>query len=243
MAVGIVIVTNFGDNMNEKIFLLLQINDSQFPIGSYSHSYGLETYVQQGYVHNGATAEEFLLAFLENSLLYSELLPVKLAFTYGLEGNIEKLSQLEALSLASRSPRELREASLKLGKRFFRTVEGLPVDFSLEFFQEYGQVCGKIGMSHPVAYGVFCACGGFSENLVYETYLYSQISGFITNCVKLIPLSQTEGQKIACSLQKHFPKYLEILKNLQEEDVFLSCPALDLRSMEHERLYSRLYMS
>ena len=29
-------------------FLLLQVNDALFPIGGYSHSYGLETYIQKG---------------------------------------------------------------------------------------------------------------------------------------------------------------------------------------------------
>ena len=30
-----------------KKFLLLQVNDALFPIGAYSHSYGLETYIQK----------------------------------------------------------------------------------------------------------------------------------------------------------------------------------------------------
>ena len=33
--------------ISKKEFLILQINDSLFPIGSYSHSYGLETYIQK----------------------------------------------------------------------------------------------------------------------------------------------------------------------------------------------------
>lgn len=28
-------------------FLILQVNDAVFPIGSYTHSFGLETYIQQ----------------------------------------------------------------------------------------------------------------------------------------------------------------------------------------------------
>ena len=32
-------------------FFLLQVNDALFPIGGYSHSYGLETYIQK-YSHN-----------------------------------------------------------------------------------------------------------------------------------------------------------------------------------------------
>ncbi len=34
--------------MNEnQLFILLQVNDALFPIGGYSHSYGLETYIQR----------------------------------------------------------------------------------------------------------------------------------------------------------------------------------------------------
>ena len=37
--------------MSEKQFYLLQVNDALFPIGGYSHSQGLETYIQRGIVH------------------------------------------------------------------------------------------------------------------------------------------------------------------------------------------------
>lgn len=37
-------------HMSQKKFLVLQMNDSLFPIGAYSHSYGLETYIQKGIV-------------------------------------------------------------------------------------------------------------------------------------------------------------------------------------------------
>ncbi len=229
--------------MNKNDFLLLQINDSQFPIGSYTQSYGLETYVQKGLVKDNHSAKGFISAILTDSLLYSELLPVKFAYTWALEGNLSKIQDLEALSLASRSSLELREASLKLGKRFCRTVEGLPLDFSLDFFHKYVKTCEKTGCSHPVAYGTFCATGGFTLESIISTYLYSQISAYVTNCVKLVPLSQTEGQKILCSLQVLFPEILKKLDDLEETDLFLSCVALEIASMEHETLYSRLYMS
>ena len=38
--------------MSEKQFYLLQVNDALFPIGGYSHSQGLETYIQRGIVHD-----------------------------------------------------------------------------------------------------------------------------------------------------------------------------------------------
>ena len=61
-------------------FLLLQINDSLFPIGGYSHSYGLETYIQRGLVHDASTAEEYLRNRLRYGFLYTDLLAVRLAY-------------------------------------------------------------------------------------------------------------------------------------------------------------------
>ena len=47
------------DKKNEiRRFFLLQVNDALFPIGGYSHSQGLETYIQQGRVHDEKTAAE-----------------------------------------------------------------------------------------------------------------------------------------------------------------------------------------
>ena len=40
--------------------LLLQVNDALFPIGAYSHSYGLETYIQEGRVRDAKTAGEYI---------------------------------------------------------------------------------------------------------------------------------------------------------------------------------------
>ena len=55
-------------------FFLLQVNDALFPIGGYSHSYGLETYIQKGLVHDEDSAEEFIHKRLEYNFLYNEFL-------------------------------------------------------------------------------------------------------------------------------------------------------------------------
>ena len=61
-------------------FYLLQVNDALFPIGGYSHSQGLETYIQKGIVHDWETACEYITQKLRWSLLYKDLLGVRLAF-------------------------------------------------------------------------------------------------------------------------------------------------------------------
>ena len=102
----------------EARFLLLQINDSLFPIGGYSHSYGLETYIQKGLVNDGSTARLYIENRLRYSLLYTDLLAVRLAYEAAAKDDLEKLEELEDVLDASKIPMELREASRKLGQPF-----------------------------------------------------------------------------------------------------------------------------
>ena len=44
----------------DKKYLLLQINDAAFPIGSYTHSYGLETYIQKNLIKNSNDVYEYI---------------------------------------------------------------------------------------------------------------------------------------------------------------------------------------
>ena len=47
--------------MSDKLFYLLQVNDALFPVGGYSHSQGLETYIQKGIVHDEKSAKEYVI--------------------------------------------------------------------------------------------------------------------------------------------------------------------------------------
>ncbi len=44
----------------EALASLLQFADSLFPAGGYAHSFGLETYVQEGTVRGGAEVSAFV---------------------------------------------------------------------------------------------------------------------------------------------------------------------------------------
>ena len=65
----------------------------------------------------------------------------------------------------------------------------------------------------------------------------------VTNCVKTIPLSQSEGQKILLSLHQVLEEVLFLVTTAGEEMFCASTPGFDLRAIQHEGLYSRLYMS
>lgn len=224
-------------------FLLLQINDSLFPIGGYSHSYGLETYIQEGMVRDLPSAEEYIKKRLGYNFLYTDLLSVRLAYEAAGKSDLEKLDRLEQTMEASRVPMELREASKKLGSRFIKTVMHMEVPWESHCFIKYAEKCSKNHASHSCAYGVFCYCAGIGKREAMVHFLYAQASAMVTNCVKTIPLSQSDGQRMLSGLSAYLEELLTLAGEAKEEMLCASTPGFDLKSIRHEQLYSRLYMS
>lgn len=224
-------------------FLLLQVNDALFPIGGYSHSYGLETYIQKGIVKDVDSAGEFIRKRLQYNFFYNEFFAVRLAWEYAAEGNLEAVAELETVMEAGKIPRETREASRKLGARFVKTLSGISVSFQNEMFSRYREMRKGKSTHHAVAYGVFCQSAGIAEQDCLEHFLYAQTSAIVTNCVKTIPLSQSAGQKLLAETYRFLETMTGEIRELSTDWLGLSGPGFDLRCMQHEGLYSRIYMS
>jgi urease accessory protein len=230
--------------LNEDIpLLLLQINDALFPVGGYTQSYGLETYIQQGIVFDMATARDYLHHYLRYNLKYTELLAMCLASDYAQQGNLEGVIRLEQTVTASKAPKEIRLASHKLGSRFVKTVYAMGAVKAVDLFFRYCENHQFEPVNHCIAYGVFCACAEVKKKTAMTAYLYAALSAAVTVCVKTVPLSQTHGQRI---IYESYPLLEQIVSEtllLSETELCLSTPGFDIRCMQHEELYSRLYMS
>ena len=292
--------------MDFSFFELLQLNDATFPIGSYTFSWGFETFVQQGIIHDSKSAEAFIGSELSGSFLYSDLLAVRLAWeasgvgsageahcasgvgsagemhcasgvgsaraahcasgvgkaneahSANCTGNVsepnnaslvctvpswQKLQALDEIYGASRGPFELREGSRKLATRFEKTTDAF-CEIPLLANGTHGEnSTGRTSEMHgaktaayqavyfPVAYGAHCAERGIPLEECLAAFTYSQVSARVTTCVKLVPLSQSEGQRILYSLMKNFSDIVAKCFTLSENDLCRSSPGLDLRAM------------
>ena len=165
----------------------------------------------------------------------------------------QKLQALDEIYGASRGPFELREGSRKLATRFEKTTDAF-CEIPLLANGTHGEnSTGRTSEMHgaktaayqavyfPVAYGAHCAERGIPLEECLAAFTYSQVSARVTTCVKLVPISQSEGQRILYSLMKNFSDIVAKCFTLSENDLCRSSPGLDLRAMQHEYLYSRLY--
>ena len=212
--------------MSLSLLSLLQLSDPALPIGGYAHSGGLETYVQEGAVCDVESATRFVRDMLSTNLHYTDAALVGLAY----RADTVRLEELDRLCEAVRMPREIREAGRKLGTRLLKVFEKVCV-------------AGYRPKHYSVAFGYVAGLLGVGLREALTGFYYNAAAGMVTNCVKLIPIGQQDGQDLLFGLQ---PLIAELVEKSLEPDVEmigLCCTGLDIRCMQHEKLYSRLYMS
>jgi urease accessory protein len=227
---------------NSNLLYLLQLTDSTLPIGSFSHSSGLETYVQKGIIKDKISAKDFVVQMLEQNLQYTDAAFASLAYNAFEENNFEEIVLLDETCTAVKLPKEIRQASLKLGKRLLKIFSAASThQFMVDFRNKVQQQ--NSGGNYSVLFGAIAASLNVSKLDMLIGFYYNAAVGMITNSVKLIPLGQQDGQEILFSLHTLINELAT--KSLQpDKDLLgLCCAGFDIRSMQHEGLYSRLYMS
>ncbi|MBD0286649.1 MAG: urease accessory protein UreF, partial [Flavisolibacter sp.] len=111
--------------MPDNLLRLLQLSDPTLPVGGYAHSSGLETYVQKGVVKDKASARAFAVQMLSQNIRYTDAAFVSLAYDAAKENNWEMLLALDAECTAVKLPKEMRQASQKLGMRLLKIFQPL----------------------------------------------------------------------------------------------------------------------
>lgn len=221
---------------------LLHLADPTLPIGGYSHSNGLETYVQNGLVRDKASARLFVENTLHYNLKFNDALFMRLAWEATERNDLETLVNLDQECTALKSPREIREASQKLGIRLikiFSRVNQTSFVKSLEDAISSGEMDGH----YCIVFGLYAQTLDIPLKEALFAFYYNAAVGMITNAVKLIPLGQLDGQDLLFDIRFQLDELTHETLLLGEIERGQCSPAFDIRCMQHERLYSRLYMS
>lgn len=230
----------------------LQISDSAFPRGSFAHSLGLESYVAEGAV----TDADSLREFIENVLLESTgpldgpYLREAHSCAAGSDGagsceqseGMDRLQALDRAFSAAKPVAPLREASRTVGRQFLRTMAGCADDAFLLRYEGIVRA-GRSPGHYPLALGVAARALGIGVRQALESLCYGVVSGFVSAAVRLVPLGQTDGQRVMAETEEAAAAAVEVALALPLEEAYSTGPGHEIRAMAHKRLHTRLFVT
>lgn len=221
--------------LSDPLLILLQLSDSALPIGSYSHSWGLETAVQAGRIRSAAQTLSYVQGILQYSIGPLEGRSCALAHGYGLDRQIEPFWHLQDRLDAARWAPEPRQASLALGHRLSQLSDKV-WGISCPLRENHSS-----GPHHCLVFGWIGAQAGLDRSETVRAYLWSTITSWVSAAVRLVPLGHTQGQQILAQIQ---PQIIEILPQCLGSEPLASFAPLQERDCQiHRQLYSRLFQS
>jgi urease accessory protein len=228
--------------MDNQLLALLQLGDSNFPSGAFSHSFGLETYIQEGTVHNKETLFEWLRVYLQKQLAVTDGLAFRFTFDALLKNQPDEIWLLDQKLFVQSMPEEARQANRRIGERLIKMgIELYSIPLLEVFLKKIHQ---KEAYGHPaIVFAIVCHFLKIEKKQSVITYLYSTISTLVQNGVRGIPLGQTAGQRIMMELQPYIIKIGETVDCLDADDFGAVAPGIEIAQMRHEQLHVRLFMS
>ena len=225
-----------------SLFNLLHLSDPTLPIGGFSHSAGLETYVQLGTVNDFDSAKEFVVEMLTHNVSFNDAAFVSLAFDAIQNNDFKAFLTLDDECNAVKLPKEMRSASQKMGMRLLKNFAPIVSNESANNYLL--NIKNKTAFGHYcLVFGLYASIFNLDKRAALTGFYYNAAVGFVTNCVKLIPLGQQDGQLLLYSLLPIITDLVEKTMQPNRALLGLCCAGFDIRSMQHEGLYSRLYMS
>jgi len=179
---------------------------------------------------------------LSQSILYNDALFLSLTFDACQNNDWEEIKELDAYCHATKIPKEMRMASHKLGIRLFKIFRECSQHELLERLSSAIEK-KEINGHYSIVFGIVSWILGIDKKSCLTGFYFNAATGFVTNSVKLIPLGQLDGQKILFESASLIESLVEQSMSPNRDLMGLCSVGFDIRSMQHENLYSRLYMS
>jgi len=211
----------------DAILTLAQLLSPAFPVGAFSYSHGLEAAHEAGDVMNAADLEAWLRDVIANGAGRNDA--IFLAAAFGTE-DADEIGRIDALACAMTPSSERLMETVNQGRAFVTTAQAV-WDVALP------------ARCYPVAVGQSARAMGLPLDATVTLYLQAFVANIASAGVRLIPLGQTDGQRIVAQLAGLCTETAKEAQLSALDDLGGATVLADIRSLQHETQYTRLYRS
>jgi urease accessory protein UreF len=210
-----------------------------FPVGGFSYSSGIEWAVEAGDITDIATLADWLDAMLGDGSGFCDaifLVHAYRAAEAGEEASLRDIAELAAAFVPSRE-RQLETASQ--GRAFIDIARAA---WDAEGLDAMVAAC-RAPPVYPVAVGMVAAIHGVPLAPTLHAFLHALVSNWISAASRLVPLGQTDSQRVLVRLEAGVAATANRALNATLDDLASATFRADLASLRHETQYTRLFRS
>ncbi len=215
---------------------LWQLLSPTLPIGAYAFSGGLEAAVQAGWVRRLEDVDAWLRGQLRHNLSVTDIpLLARLHAAWQADDDA-RLRHLSRRLRACRETAELASEDRHLGQALARLLRDLELPSAAPWVDRPDASWATLFSLALVAWRIPLADGA-------EAYLWSWCENQTAAAIKLVPLGQTDGQRLLLGLAQPVMQAATDGLQLRDEAIGGSAPGVAIASSQHETQYSRLFRS
>jgi len=196
----------------------------------------LEFAISTGWVHDTSTASDWIQGLLKNSLINLDLPVLQKLYEAWQESDTDRVRYWNNFLSANRDAFELQEEDRQLGKALARLLVDLNLEEAKPFLNP--PYCGFLTL-----YGLAVVRWSISLNDAAHGFLWMWAENKVLCAMKLIPLGQTDGQKILSAVIETISRVVNQGLDLSDEDIGYTALGQGIASALHETQYTRLFRS
>jgi urease accessory protein len=227
------------DSEAAALYRLLTWLSPSFPVGGFSYSSGIEWAVEAGDIRDAASLQDWLAAMLAEGSGFCDAVFVAQAHRAAElcdDGALREIAELAAAFVPSRE-RQLETSAQ--GRAFIEIARSA---WNCEGLEAMIRRCeGTI--VYPVAVGVVSAAHAIPLQPTLHAFLHALTSNWISAGSRLIPLGQTDSQRVLAALEPVVSVTTKRAITATLDDLGSATFRADLASLRHETQYTRLFRS
>jgi urease accessory protein len=210
-----------------------------FPVGAFSYSSGIEWAVEAGDVKDAGTLQHWLAVVIAEGGAFCDAAIFANAYQAVAAGDDASLRASAELAVALAPCKERHLETTSQGRAFVEAVRAAWPCAALDRLA----AAWDGDLAHPVAVAVATAGHGVPLAPALQAYLQAAAANLISAGVRLIPLGQTDGQRVLAALEPVVAGAAERAMATPLDDVGGAAFRADLAAMRHETQYTRLFRS
>ena len=210
-----------------------------YPTGAFAYSSGIEWAVEAGDIRDVASLCDWLSVMIPDGGLFCDAVFFVHAHRATAAEDDEALHAVAELAAAFAPSKERFLETTAQGKAFLSATQAAWPCAAIERLTAVWQ--GPL--AYPVAVGVAAAGHGIAVEPALGCLLQALLANLVSAGVRLVPLGQTDGQRLLAALEPAIAATTERAMMTPLDDIGAFSFRADIASMRHETQYTRLFRS